>query len=124
MASASFATSQGIDTDESDPAARFLLHILMAAAEFERELICERSMAGLKRYRSHYDAGKVGKEVHSRSGKNLPVGRPRKFLNRQEVVQLRAAGLSYRQIAGRMRAGEGTIRRILSSQKRVNASGS
>jgi DNA invertase Pin-like site-specific DNA recombinase len=45
------ATSQNIDTDESNPAARFLLHILMAAAEFERELIRERSMAGLKRYR-------------------------------------------------------------------------
>ena len=45
------ATSQNIDTDESNPAARFLLHILMAAAEFERELIRERSLAGLKRYR-------------------------------------------------------------------------
>jgi DNA invertase Pin-like site-specific DNA recombinase len=42
------ATSQNIDTDESNPAARFLLHILMAAAEFERELIRERSMAGVK----------------------------------------------------------------------------
>jgi len=30
------ATSQNIDTDESNPAARFLLHMLMAAAEFER----------------------------------------------------------------------------------------
>jgi len=45
------ATSQGIDTEESNPASRFLLHILMAAAEFERELIRERSLAGLKRYR-------------------------------------------------------------------------
>jgi hypothetical protein len=46
----------------------------MAAAEFERELIRERSMAGLKRYRGQYAAGMVGKEVHSRSGKDLPVG--------------------------------------------------
>jgi hypothetical protein len=61
------ATSQNIDRNESNPAARFLLHILMAAAEFERELIRERSMAGLKRYRGQYAAGKVGKEVHSRS---------------------------------------------------------
>ena len=68
------ATSQNIDTDESNPAARFLLHILMAAAEFERELIRERSMAGLKRYHDQYAAGKVGKDVHSRSGKN---GRPK-----------------------------------------------
>jgi hypothetical protein len=45
-------------------------------AEFERELIHERSVLGQKRYRSQYEAGKVGKEVHSKSGKDLPVGRP------------------------------------------------
>jgi putative DNA-invertase from lambdoid prophage Rac len=107
------ATSQGIDTDESNPAARFLLHILMAAAEFDRELIRERSMAGLKRYRGQYAAGKVGKEVHSRSGKDLPVGRPRRTFDRHQVFQLRARGLSYRQIAKAMRIGEGTVRRVL-----------
>jgi DNA invertase Pin-like site-specific DNA recombinase len=53
--------SSTIDTDESNPASRFLLHLLMAAAEFERELIRERSMAGQKRYRAQYEAGKVGK---------------------------------------------------------------
>ena len=108
------ATSQNIDTDESNPAARFLLHILMAAAEFERELIRERSMAGLKRYRGQYAAGKVGKEVHSRSGKDLPVGRPKRVFARQRVLELRAQGQSYRQIARQMRIGEGTVRRVLS----------
>lgn len=107
------ATSQGIDTDESNPASRFLLHILMAAAEFERELIRERSMAGLKRYRGQYAAGKVGKEVHSRSRKDLPVGRPKRIFSRQEVFQLRARGLSYRQIAKLIQIGEGTVRRVL-----------
>ena len=59
----------------------------MAAAEFARELIRERSMAGLKRCRGQRTAGKVGKEVHSRSGKDLPMGNPseslpdRKFWN-------------------------------------------
>jgi DNA invertase Pin-like site-specific DNA recombinase len=107
------ATSQGIDTDESNPASRFLLHILMAAAEFERELIRERSLAGLKRYRGQYAAGKVGKEVHSRSGKNLPVGRPRRTFDRYQVLNLRARGLSYRQIARQLGIGEGTVRRVL-----------
>src|SRR6266853_4757337 len=88
------ATSQNIDTDESNPAARFLLHILMAAAEFERELIRERSVAGLKRYRGQYAGGKVGKEVHSKSGKDLPVGRPKRIFPRQRVLELRAEGLS------------------------------
>jgi len=107
------ATSQNIDTDESNPAARFLLHILMAAAEFERELIRERSMAGLKRYRGQYAAGKVGKEVHSRSGKDLPVGRPQRIFPRQRVFELRAQGYSYRQIARHLGIGEGTVRRVL-----------
>ena len=107
------ATSQNIDTDESNPAARFLLHILMAAAEFEREMIRERSMAGLKRYRGQYAAGKVGKEVHSHSGKDMPVGRPRRIFDRQQVFQLRGRGLSYRQIARQMQIGEGTVRRVL-----------
>jgi DNA invertase Pin-like site-specific DNA recombinase len=31
------ASTQGIDTNRADPAGRFLLHILAAAAEFERE---------------------------------------------------------------------------------------
>jgi len=107
------ATSQNIDTDESNPASRFLLHILMAAAEFERELIRERSMAGLPRYRGQYASSKVGKEVHRRSGKDLPVGRPWKTFDRYQVVQLRARGFSYRQIAQKMEIGEGTVRRGL-----------
>jgi len=107
------ATSQNIDTDESNPAARFLLHILMAAAEFERELICERSMAGQKRYRAQYEAGKVGKEVHSKSGKDLPVGRPKRRFDRKRVFQLREQRFSYREIARQLGIGEGTVRRIL-----------
>ena len=35
------AVSQNIDTDESNPTSRLMLHILAAVAEFERELIRE-----------------------------------------------------------------------------------
>jgi putative DNA-invertase from lambdoid prophage Rac len=106
------ATSQNIDTDESNPAARFLLHVIMAAAEFERELIRERAQAGLKRYRHDYDAGRVGKEVHSRSGKDLPPGRPKQVFDRQMVAELRAQGLSFRQIASRLNLKQTTVRRV------------
>jgi DNA invertase Pin-like site-specific DNA recombinase len=41
------ATSQGIDTRGSNSAGRFQLHVLMAVAEFEREIIRERTKAGL-----------------------------------------------------------------------------
>ena len=103
------ATSQGIDTDENNPASRFLLHILAAAAEFERELIRERAHAGLSRYREDYDKGRVGKEVQSRSGKNLPVGRPKRVFDRQAVLELRRQGLSWREIAKRLGVGKGTV---------------
>jgi DNA invertase Pin-like site-specific DNA recombinase len=43
------SVTQGIDTGTGqDSAGRFLLHILAAAAEFERELIRERVTAGMQ----------------------------------------------------------------------------
>jgi len=44
------AVTQGLDADNRNPASRFLLHVLGAAAEFERELIRKRSRAGRLRY--------------------------------------------------------------------------
>jgi DNA invertase Pin-like site-specific DNA recombinase len=107
------AVTQGLDTDHRNPASRFLLHVLGAAAEFERALIRERSHAGLKRYRHDYAAGRVGKEVHSRSGKDLAPGRPRRVFDRRRIANLRQMGLSPRQIANQMGLGEGTVRRII-----------
>ena len=111
------AVTQGLDTDLKNPAARFLLQILGAAAEFERSLILERVQAGQERYRQDYQAGRVGRTVHSRSGKDLPAHRPRKIFDREKVVRLRQDGLSLRQIAKRMRIGLGTVSRTL--QERV-----
>ena len=75
------AVTQGLDTDIQNPASRFLLHVLGAAAEFERSLIRERTQAGRMRYQQDYNAGKVGKTVYSRSGKNMPIGRPKRIFN-------------------------------------------
>ena len=47
------AASQGIDTDERNPASKLLMHILAAVAEFERELIRERVSAGTRRVKSN-----------------------------------------------------------------------
>ena len=76
-----------------------MLHVRMAAAEFERDLIHERSVLGEKRYRAQYEAGKVGKEVHRKSGENLPVGRQKRVLDRHRVLELRQLCYSYRRIA-------------------------
>jgi DNA invertase Pin-like site-specific DNA recombinase len=42
------AVSQGLDTDESNPTSKLLMHILASIAEFERSLIRERVAAGIK----------------------------------------------------------------------------
>jgi DNA invertase Pin-like site-specific DNA recombinase len=100
------AVTQNLDTDEKNPASRFLLHVLGAAAEFERSLNRERTFAGQQRYRHDCAAGKVGKSVYSRSGKNLPPHGPKRIFNRDEVAALRAQGLSIRAIAA-LRVGSG-----------------
>jgi DNA invertase Pin-like site-specific DNA recombinase len=99
------AVTQNLDTDQQNRASRFLPHVLGAAAELERSLIRERTLAGQQRYRHDYAAGKVGKTVYSRSGKNLPPHRPRKIFNRDSVAVLRAQGLNIRAIADRLRVG-------------------
>jgi DNA invertase Pin-like site-specific DNA recombinase len=77
------AVTQNIDTDETNPMARFLLHILAAFAELEREMIRERVRAGLRNAKA--------------KGKTL--GRPKRIFRRDEAQRLRAAGMSWRKIA-------------------------
>jgi len=77
------ATSQSLDTDEKNPTSRLLLQILASVAEFEREMIRERTLSGI---RAAQAAGKI-------------VGRPKRVFRRDEVVRLRDhEGLSWRAI--------------------------
>jgi DNA invertase Pin-like site-specific DNA recombinase len=77
------ATSQSLDTDEKNPTSRLLLQILASVAEFEREMIRERTLSGI---RAAQAAGKV-------------VGRPKRVFRRDEVVRLRdVENLSWRAI--------------------------
>jgi DNA invertase Pin-like site-specific DNA recombinase len=112
------ASSQSIDTDESNPTSRLLLHILGAVAEFERELTRERVAIGLKRYRDDYESGHVGKKGrHSHSGKDLKWGRPRKVFARYKVAGLHKAGWSLRAIAAKLNVSLATIQRQVSALK-------
>jgi DNA invertase Pin-like site-specific DNA recombinase len=51
------ARTQGIDTDQANPTAKLMLNMLAAFAEFERELIVERTLAGLARARKEGRGG-------------------------------------------------------------------
>jgi DNA invertase Pin-like site-specific DNA recombinase len=83
------AVSQNIDTDASNPTSGLLLNIMAAMAEFERELLIERTKSGLAHARAN---GKV-------------IGRPRAVFRRDEVVRLHGEGWSYRKIARRLGIG-------------------
>lgn len=78
------AVSQAIDTDASNPSSRLMLTILAGVAEFEREIIRERTLSGVRAAKAN---GKV-------------LGRPRRVFRRDEVVRLRDQdGMSWRAIA-------------------------
>ena len=88
------ATSQGIDTSDSNPAGRLQMHVLAAVAEFERSVIKERINAGLAAAR---DGG-------------AQLGRPRTLDRRRaEVGKLMRKGMSGRKIAARLKIPEGSI---------------
>jgi len=110
------AITQGLDTDQGNPASRFLLHVLGAAAEFERSLIRERTQACRLRYKQDFESGSVGKTVQSRSGRNLPPYKPRKIFDREEVIELRKLGFPMREIARRLNLGLGMVTRTVQSR--------
>lgn len=83
--------------DSTSPAGRLTMQVLAAVAEFERELIRERVRAGVAKARS--------------AGKRL--GRPPAEVDEDQVLALRDAGLSLRQIAARVGAGKGVVARVL-----------
>ena len=90
-------TSQQIDTDEGNPAARLLMHIFAAFAEFERCMISERVTAGLK----------------AAKHRGVRIGRPRVVYDRQKVIDLHTAGKSREKIAAELGINRGVVYRTL-----------
>ena len=88
---------QGIDT--STPAGRLQRNMLAALAEFERELILERTRAGIARARA------LGKKF----------GAPRRIPESaaREILARRARGESLRLISQRMNVKLGAVRSVL-----------
>jgi putative DNA-invertase from lambdoid prophage Rac len=99
-------TTQGIDTDNSNPMGRAMLGMLQVFAQFERDMINERVNAGVKRYQIEHAAGRA----RSKSGKNLPIGRPKSIFRVDEALRMRAEGLSWCKIARQLGVPEATVR--------------
>jgi len=94
---------QAIDT--TTPSGRLLFHVLASVAEFERDLIRDRVMAGLKRARSQ--------------GKRL--GPPRVEVDVPRAQALLAEGLSLRAVSKTMGIKLTTLHRYVSTTNRALA---
>jgi len=95
-----FLHQQGIDT--TTPAGKMMFQMLGVFAEFERAMIKERINAGLSRARAQ--------------GKKL--GRPRVALEvESKIRELRSMGRGIRKIAGQLRVGVSTVKRVVDEQK-------
>jgi DNA invertase Pin-like site-specific DNA recombinase len=91
---------QAIDT--STPTGRLLFHVLSSIAEFERDLIRERTQAGLELARKR--GKKFGRPLATDSKK------------RARIIRLRTSGHSLRAIAERVGVGRGTVERVLAAR--------
>jgi DNA invertase Pin-like site-specific DNA recombinase len=80
-------TSQGFDTDHSNPTSHLLMNVLAAVAQFERELMRERTAAGIR----------------AAKARGAVVGRPKVIFRHDELVRLRdEEELSWRAIGDRL----------------------
>jgi DNA invertase Pin-like site-specific DNA recombinase len=92
---------EGVDT--STPNGRLVFGIFASIAEFERELIRERVRSGL---------------AHARA-KGKRLGRPGHAVNAAQVLALRSAGSSIRDIATQLNSSVGTISRVLAARAQL-----
>ncbi|MEM0128278.1 MAG: recombinase family protein [Thermoplasmatales archaeon] len=101
------AIDQGLKISEKkDPMNDFMLAILGAAAEFERELISERVKDGMARAKK--EGTRLGKRVSERT-----------MTRAKDVLDLRKEGYSIREISQRTNLGRGTVYKIITGKVTV-----
>jgi DNA invertase Pin-like site-specific DNA recombinase len=101
------ATSQGIDTSDTNPAGRLQMHVLAAVAEFERSVIIERINAGLAAARA----------------RGAKLGRPRTLdRHHSAVARLSRRGFSGRKIATRLKLPAGSVFAVMRALKQSKQS--
>jgi DNA invertase Pin-like site-specific DNA recombinase len=92
-------TTQGIDTSASNPCGKFQLSVLMAVAEFEREIIRERVNFGLAAARE----------------RGVKLGRPGTLADKRgAVLKAKRRGLGVRAIARELKMPVSSVGKVLS----------
>ncbi len=111
------STTENVDTGDENPFAEFQRGLLALLAQLERKIIVARVNAGIAQSSRDYAAGRIGKDKHTKSGKDLPHGRPKKIFRRDEVFRLRAQKppMSLRKIAARLDLSMSAVVRCLES---------
>jgi len=89
---------QSIDT--STPAGRLLFHVLGSIAEFERDLIRERTSAGMR----------------AAKRRGARIGRPRAEVDQVALVQGIRSGVSVSELARRFGIARGTVRKLVAGE--------
>lgn len=91
------SVTEEIDTTTSQ--GRLMLRMLASLAEFERDLLIERTKAGMA----------------AAARRGAKIGRPKVVVDLDQVRELRREGHSIREVAQRMKIGYGTLHRALSA---------
>lgn len=87
--------------DTSTPMGKVMFTVIAAMAELERSVIRERVIAGIEHARAR----------GTKSGKSM--GRPKVVFRRDQAIELRRSGKSWREIAKELGVGATTIRRVV-----------
>lgn len=90
--------------DSNTPEGRMFMHMMMALAEYERELTVDRVLSGLERAR--------------REGKRL--GRPPSDIDKYAVLRLRNEGVSLRKIASQLNYTVSAVQRCIKKHGGLN----
>src|SRR5271155_4029113 len=85
--------TESIDTGADSPMSKFLLHLFAAFAEMERGIIRERVCAG----------------VRAANARGTVLVRPRRVFRRDEALQLREQGMSWRKVAEALEVPMSTV---------------
>ena len=94
------ATSQGLDTSDSNPCGQLIMGVLMCVADWERQNLLERCTAGIK----------------SAKNRGVVFGRPKTLhLRRDDVLNLRQLGMGCRSIARELNMPPASVYKILKS---------